>query len=130
MEDQCIVCHTNKYRKIVYASIVNLDGCLKEQRKVLENSLKMYLKSPWKVLWKGMSWSVGTVLSYFFVFAIRLNINFFAPRISYSIAKLKKNNPGHKFWTIRDRNFIFGIQTLLMIFFQTQQSLMTLWRWP
>ena len=26
MEDQCIVCHTNKYRKIVYTSIVNLDG--------------------------------------------------------------------------------------------------------
>ena len=37
------------------------NGCLKEQRKVLENSLKMYLKSPWKVLEKGMSWSVGTM---------------------------------------------------------------------
>ena len=37
------------------------NGCLKEQRKVLENSLKMYLKSPWKVLENGMSWSVGTV---------------------------------------------------------------------
>ena len=32
-----------------------------KQRKVLENSLKMYLKSPWKVLEKGMSWSVGTM---------------------------------------------------------------------
>ena len=39
------------------------NGCLKEQRKVLEKSLKMYLKSPWKVLEKGMSWSVGTMLS-------------------------------------------------------------------
>ena len=37
------------------------NGCLKEQRKVIENSLKMYLKSPWKVLEKGMSWSVGTM---------------------------------------------------------------------
>ena len=27
-----------------------------------EKSLKMYLKSPWKVLEKGMSWSVGTML--------------------------------------------------------------------
>ena len=26
-----------------------------------EKSLKMYLKSPWKVLEKGMSWSVGTM---------------------------------------------------------------------
>ena len=34
---------------------------LKEQIKVLEKSLKMYLKSPWKVLEKGMSWSVGTM---------------------------------------------------------------------
>ena len=25
MKDQCIVCHTNKSRKIVYTSIVNLD---------------------------------------------------------------------------------------------------------
>ena len=40
-----------------------VNGCLKEQRKVLEKSLKMYLKSPWKVLEKGMSWSVGTMKS-------------------------------------------------------------------
>ena len=41
------------------------NGCLKEQRKFLENSLKMYLKSPWKVLEKGLSWSVGTMFSTF-----------------------------------------------------------------
>ena len=35
--------------------------CLKEQRKVIENSLKMYLKSPWKVLEKDISWSVRTM---------------------------------------------------------------------
>ena len=39
-----------------------VNGCLKEQRKVLENSLKMYLKSPWKVLEKDISWSVGTMI--------------------------------------------------------------------
>ena len=44
------------------------NGCLKEQRKVLENSLKMYLKSPWKVLEKGMSWSVRTMSTKFVFF--------------------------------------------------------------
>ena len=39
-----------------------VNGCLEEQRKVLEKSLKIYLKSPWKVLEKGMSWSVGTMV--------------------------------------------------------------------
>ena len=56
-------------KSIVDHSFAN--RCLKEQRKVLEKSLKMYLKSPWKVLEKGMSWSVGTmfldlvILAYF-----------------------------------------------------------------
>ena len=35
------------------------NGCLKEQ-----SFLKMYLKSPWKVLEKVMSWSVGTMVYY------------------------------------------------------------------
>ena len=49
------------YLKSPLLIIFFANGCLKEQRKVLENSLKMYLKSPWKVLEKGMSWSVGTM---------------------------------------------------------------------
>ena len=76
------------------------NGCLKEQRKVLEKSLKMYLKSPWKVLEKGMSWSVGTCG----------NCMFFSQQINFNI--------GHINCTIsmiRDQDLIFGMCVLVFL---------------
>ena len=56
------------YLKSPLLIIFFANGCLKEQRKVLENSLKMYFKSPWKVLKKGMSWSVGNMKARLIIF--------------------------------------------------------------
>ena len=49
------------YLKSPLLNIFSQMDVWKNKEKVLEKSLKMYLKSPWKVLEKGMSWSVGTM---------------------------------------------------------------------
>ena len=38
-------------------------------------------------------------------------------------------NIRYNFWTVRDRDFIFGIHTLLMMPFQMTTDAMTLWPW-
>ena len=38
-------------------------------------------------------------------------------------------NPRYSFWTVRGRDFIFGMHTLLMMPFQLTPRTMTLWPW-
>ena len=49
--------------------------------------------------------------------------------VCYSVVK-KNFNLGHNFWTVRDRDFIFGTHTQLMKPVQMTPWPMTLWPWP
>ena len=55
-----------------------------------KKSLKMYLKSRWKVLEKGMSWSVGTMVSF------SGNVSFVSPSCD-SAVKSTSTNPAFSF---------------------------------
>ena len=72
---------------------------------------------------------------------VQKNCTFLCPRngirgylvfvLSVCHSVLKKNfNFNHNFWTIRDRDFIFGMYIELMKPFQMTPKLITSWPWP
>ena len=63
--------------------------------------------------------------SWSFIFVISLFLS-----LSLCDSEAKNFNLGHNLWTVRDRDFTFGIPTQPMKPFQMTPRWMTLWHWP
>ena len=70
-----------------------------------------------KLFFMPPEWNSGTSS---FVLSVTLSVTLFKKTLTLAIT----------FWTVRDTDFIFGMQTSLMKPFQMTPRSMTLWPWP